>query len=240
MLKISNPLTMSTFDYAQSNSLLKEDPSNEADKIPPSLSPDTTEEAQPQKTPRWKLELADHNELPVESSGTQIKRRNSRVSSSAADSSADASALAAASTTKEPSSEDPDSATPTEKKKEKTVPVKKTQPTKHKLTSGAITTTAKPNLAADVAAILQDNERETTTPRPMDTDGSDDNEKSSLAKKVRKPRIRRPRRVIPNEKEYIPEDEQPSQSDVVGGRGGKSRFRFKSFKKIVDVVMVNL
>ncbi|KAL3918489.1 MAG: hypothetical protein SGILL_004212 [Bacillariaceae sp.] len=33
---------------------------------------------------------------------------------------------------------------------------------------------------------------------------------------------RKPRRAIPENKEYIPESEQPSDADVVGGRGGRS------------------
>jgi hypothetical protein len=35
-------------------------------------------------------------------------------------------------------------------------------------------------------------------------------------------KAKKPRRIIPDNKEYIPENEQPSDADVVGGRGGRS------------------
>ena len=46
-------------------------------------------------------------------------------------------------------------------------------------------------------------------------------ENGGTAHKSKKARIRKPRRAIPNEKEFIPENEQPTQTDVVGGRGGE-------------------
>jgi hypothetical protein len=58
------------------------------------------------------------------------------------------------------------------------------------------------------------------------TNGSDDEEvvpvKKTSQVKHSKPRLKKPRRAIPENKEYLPEDEQPNQVDVVGGRGGRS------------------
>jgi hypothetical protein len=34
-------------------------------------------------------------------------------------------------------------------------------------------------------------------------------------------KVNKPRRIIPDDKEYIPDGQQPSSTDVVGGRGGR-------------------
>ena len=45
---------------------------------------------------------------------------------------------------------------------------------------------------------------------------------ASSSNKIKKARrTRKPRRIIPDNKAYIPEDEQPKPADVVGGRGGE-------------------
>lgn len=48
------------------------------------------------------------------------------------------------------------------------------------------------------------------------------NKKTSRPVKCSTPRPKKPRRAIPEKKDYIPEDEQPNPADVVGGRGGRS------------------
>ncbi|KAG7362653.1 hypothetical protein IV203_026013 [Nitzschia inconspicua] len=48
----------------------------------------------------------------------------------------------------------------------------------------------------------------------------DQNKPSSPKQQGSKPK--KPRRAIPENKEYIPESEQPTDADVVGGRGGRS------------------
>ncbi|VEU38064.1 unnamed protein product [Pseudo-nitzschia multistriata] len=80
-----------------------------------------------------------------------------------------------------------------EKKKLKPVTTKKIIHTKHKITTTRMGFT-------DAESIANEN--------------SEKNQK--------KGRSRKPRRIIPNEKEYIPEDEQPTARDIVGGRGGRS------------------
>jgi len=45
---------------------------------------------------------------------------------------------------------------------------------------------------------------------------------SPPATSTKQTRVKKPRRAIPVNKDYIPEDEQPSSADVVGGRGGRS------------------
>ena len=79
-----------------------------------------------------------------------------------------------------------------EKKKLKPVTTKKIIHTKHKITTTRMGFT-------DAESIANEN--------------SEKNQK--------KGRSRKPRRIIPNEKEYIPEDEQPTARDIVGGRGGE-------------------
>jgi len=193
---------MTQFDYAQSNSLLKQaieeksDDGNGTTIASPATAAATA--PAPSKVPRLLLELADHNSVPTSQDGAvpRSTRRNSRVSTSAAKSDNSTTALNALSTNATMPLETPlVAAAPatTKPPKEKLLPVKKTQHAKHKLTEGAS--------AGSAAA----------APAPSDAD-----------KKQKKARIRKPRRVIPNEKEFIPENEQPTQSDVVGGRGGRS------------------
>ena len=86
------------------------------------------------------------------------------------------------------------------KRKEKVIPAKKSQHTKRKIT----------NNNTDDSGMTENSN---------DTNASD--AKDSAENKIKKLRIRKPRRIIPNEKGYIPENEQPTQSDVVGGRGGE-------------------
>ena len=45
---------------------------------------------------------------------------------------------------------------------------------------------------------------------------------ATSAYRKRNPRVRKPRRIIAKTKIYIPENEQPTPTDVVGGRGGES------------------
>jgi hypothetical protein len=57
----------------------------------------------------------------------------------------------------------------------------------------------------------------------------------------KKQRVKKPRRAIPANKEFIPEGEQPSASDVVGGRGGRryaETTKILLFFVVVPVVVV--
>jgi len=94
----------------------------------------------------------------------------------------------------------------TGKTKEKIMLIKKSQHNKHLVSNESVTKTA--------AAVEQ------SEPKPVtQTQSSATKARVSKPKKIR---LRKPRRAIPNEKEYIPENEQPTQSDIVGGRGGRS------------------
>lgn len=97
-------------------------------------------------------------------------------------------------------------------KQQKIVPAKKFQNVKHRTNIQAS------NIQPSTTSTLE-SECEIEIVTPNDSDGKINIESK---KQSRKPRVRKPRRSIPNEKEYIPENEQPTQSDVVGGRGGRS------------------
>ncbi len=103
------------------------------------------------------------------------------------------------------------------KTKEKSMPLKKTQRNKHKFTNGSVAAT---NNVIDHRRVESGNN--SVTENAQDSNGINlTDAKNDVESKAKKMRIRKPRRIIPKEKEYIPEHEQPTQSDVVGGRGGK-------------------
>ena len=99
----------------------------------------------------------------------------------------------------------------------KTISVKKSQNTKHKVANAAITANA------NATAIEQQHEPEIQSGNHDAENNSDSNPSNAkdIENKPKKLRVRKPRRAVPNQKEYIPANEQPSQSDVVGGRGGE-------------------
>ena len=107
--------------------------------------------------------------------------------------------------------------------KEKIIPTKKSQHTKHKLATGA--TASNQTSKSAEATISQQKGSEQNTEAQAPQTNNDATVKPSTAKttekKPKRIRIRKPRRVIPDEKEFIPLNEQPSQSDIVGGRGGE-------------------
>jgi hypothetical protein len=113
------------------------------------------------------------------------------------------------------------SATTTKKKdkdKSKIIPVKKTTHAKHKQTYSA-TTTASVVVPTPKDAPMMSTEPPTST---VDQNNAIVNPLATvMEKKMKKGRIRKPRRVIPEVKDYIPEEEQPAPADVVGGRGGE-------------------
>jgi hypothetical protein len=242
---------MTKFDYAQSNSLLKQgfvDRPADNGSLTETSSASSSAAAAPdvvesQKIPRWRLDGADDNNgIPEEGPPLKKKaRQDSRISSQASkNASADTytSALATicvptgvitTAHTAGPASA-PAAASTSSKKNQNKIPAKKTNHTKHKLANDAAAT-AKPNTASATAAAAaiqnqSETQLETVTPlsdtTPVGPSGSDGPAQTDVANFLRKSRIRKPRRVIPNEKEYIPANEQPTQSDVVGGRGGES------------------
>ena len=196
------------------------------------------------KIPRCKLDGSDDND-GIQEEGPPLKKKarndSPGISSQASkNASADTDMIAmktifveksvSAAATAGPTSASTAASTTTTNKEEK-IPAKTIVHAKHKLANDAAVAAAKPNTAAGTAptAFIQhqsETQAETVTPLSGTTtigpSGSDDPAQTDVAKKPRKSRIRKPRRVIPNEKEYIPADEQPTQSDVVGGRGGES------------------
>jgi hypothetical protein len=147
-----------------------------------------------------------------------------------------------------PAVDDPSKET-VKKKKEKTTPAKKSKQAKHKLAATAIgkmtatttttavaptatisSTAATPNVAADAnlnSATDMEIENKTVTITPVDTKPSESSNlkaptNNNQEQKSKKPRVRKPRRNIPKQKNFIPETEQPTENDVVGGRGGRS------------------
>ena len=105
-----------------------------------------------------------------------------------------------------------DSASAKHASTKKTIPAKKSKLAKHKLTHGDTTiTTATTTPNQDKGS----SEMETAENALQNGSGN------PAAPKAKKARVRKPRRVIPNEKEFIPANEQPTQTDVVGGRGGE-------------------
>lgn len=112
--------------------------------------------------------------------------------------------------------------------KEKIIPTKKSQHAKHKFGNGAITVNERAknaNASANANATTTNQQTEpemkTLTQEGQSNDTNSSIEKKNTESKPKK-RVRKPRRAIPTEKEYIPADAQPTQSDVVGGRGGRS------------------
>jgi hypothetical protein len=136
--------------------------------------------------------------------------RRTSAASSAATSSATSAATSSAATIKKK-----------DKDKSKIIPVKKTTHAKHKQTYSATTTTS-------VVVPAPKDDLMTNTAPPTSTVGENNPIVNPLAtateKKMKKGRIRKPRRVIPEVKDYIPEEEQPAPADVVGGRGGECRY----------------
>lgn len=107
--------------------------------------------------------------------------------------------------------------------KEKTKPFKKSQHNKHKFANDTIATIEVPNKSGSLTSNQLNKPSNSSTKStqdssdPIASDSNDDAEN-----KPKKMRIRKPRRAIPSEKRYISENEQPAQSDIVGGRGGRS------------------
>jgi len=158
---------MTMFDYAQSNSLLKQavEEKNDSDSTARGMMP-----SKDGALPSLRLESLDSAESNL---GTMPMN-----------------ALAES----------------TSKTREKIIPTKKSQHNKHKLASGSTTKAAPASQQWGPQSGTQ-------------TQSSAKEDSGSKPKKIR---VRKPRRAIPNEKEYIPENEQPTQTDVVGGRGGRS------------------
>ncbi|MGK3733206.1 MAG: hypothetical protein ACI8RD_000393 [Bacillariaceae sp.] len=192
-----------------------------------SKSSSTTTAPSSSKKPGWQIELEAHNGQPTSASSTSKSRRNSRVSTQAA-ATTEASGVAAATTKNEDISVRRISATTSsaatikkkDKDKSKTIPVKKTTHAKHKQTYSATTTTSVVLPAPKNAPMM-------STAPPTSTVGQNNPIvnplMTAMEKKMKKGRIRKPRRVIPEVKDYIPEEEQPAPADVVGGRGGECR-----------------
>jgi len=106
--------------------------------------------------------------------------------------------------------------------KEKTIPIKKSKQSKHKILNDNIAATNK-NGTGNGHLQIESGMNSETANIPNKSDNINASEaRNNSESKAKKLRIRKPRRQIPTEKEYIPENEQPSQSDVVGGRGGRS------------------
>jgi len=131
------------------------------------------------------------------------------------------------------------------KMKEKTTSAKKSKQAKHKLAATAIgnmtaattptaiaptSTAATPNVAAYAnlnSATDMEIENKPVTIKTVDTKPSESRNfkaptNNDKEQKPKKPRVRKPRRNIPKQKDFIPENEQPTENDVVGGRGGRS------------------
>ena len=126
-----------------------------------------------------------------------------------------------------------------DKNKSKIIPVKKTTHAKHKQTYSATTATSVVVSAPKDAPIM-------STEPPTSTVSQNNPIVNPIAivleKKSKKGRIRKPRRVIPEVKDYIPEEEQPAPADVVGGRGGECRsipsspvFRLKAEQNVLSI-----
>jgi len=211
----------------------------------PYAAPAAAAPAVSKKIPRSKLDGSDDND-GIQEEGPPLKKQarndsrdiiNSSQASKNASADTDTSAMAtisvaksvSAATTASPVSASVASST-TSKKKEEKIPAKQIVHAKDKLADDAAAAAEKPSTAAATApAAIQNQSKsqsETATSlsgiTTVGLSGSDDPAQTDVAKKPRKSRIRKPRRLIPNEKEYIPADEQPTQSDVVGGRGGRS------------------
>mmetsp|Transcript_22425 Transcript_22425/g.50069 ORF Transcript_22425/g.50069 Transcript_22425/m.50069 type:complete len:595 (+) Transcript_22425:69-1853(+) len=115
------------------------------------------------------------------------------------------SAASDANTTASTTSSTTQNKTSSGKKNPEKIPTKKTNQSKHNSSTKRNTNSSDdPTTAAPAPAAK-------TIP-----------EKATGTKKKAKKRVRKPRRIIPHDKEFIPEDEQPTQEDVVGGRGGRS------------------
>lgn len=103
--------------------------------------------------------------------------------------------------------------------KEKIIPAKKSQHTKHKLANGTT--------LEDIGDAFSQQEGSEKKLVPQDPQSNNDasanpsSTKNLTEKKTKKIRIRKPRRMIPDKKEFIPVNEQPTQADIVGGRGGE-------------------
>ena len=204
---------MTKFDYAQSNSLLQKEidgatlPTGNA----PSLQPS-------KRIPRWQLnDSTDGNEIPVgnpddkSSASKKITYTNPCATSIAAAVTLDTTAMAAIppvavsgdgadnAITSFPATGASNNKTAAEKQKSKPVPAKKSSHSKYKLTATETTTTTCITTDAEINATENENSE----------------------KKQKKARSRKPRRMIPNEKKFIPEDEQPTLQDIIGGRGGE-------------------
>lgn len=107
--------------------------------------------------------------------------------------------------------------------KEKIIPTKKSKHTKHNLATGATATNQTTKNTEATISQQKGSEQKTGAQDPKTN--TDATAKTSTAKTIteKKPkRIRKPRRIIPDKKEFIPLNEQPTQSDIVGGRGGRS------------------
>ena len=224
----------------------------------------TTASSSSKKKPGWQIDLEAHNGQPTSASSTSKSRRKSRVSAQAA-ATTEASGVAAATknedkpvrrTSNVAATKEEDkpvrrtstaaaatsSATIIKKKdknKSKIIPVKKTTHAKHKQTYSATTATSVVVSAPKDAPIM-------STEPPTSTVSQNNPIVNPIAivleKKSKKGRIRKPRRVIPEVKDYIPEEEQPAPADVVGGRGGECRsipsspvFRLKAEQNVLSI-----
>ncbi len=107
----------------------------------------------------------------------------------------------------------------------KIIPTKKSQHTKHQLAKGSTTSNSKSTDDIDGTFSQQKGMQQKSVPQgPQshnDASASPSSTKNITEKKPKTLRIRKPRRVIPDKKEYIPVNEQPAQADIVGGRGGE-------------------
>ena len=174
---------MTTFDYAQSNSLLKRQIKEKGDGDNYNHS-DVTMPLEDGASPSLRLESFDSAEsntaaIPVDGPAKS-----------------------------------------TSKTEKKTMPTKKTQHSKHKFANGSTTA---PNPTTNKTSVVgKEKDAEPKSGILAENSGGTirSNAKEATESKPKKIRIRKPRRVIPKEKEYIPENEQPTQYDVVGGRGG--------------------
>lgn len=180
---------MNNFNYAQSNSLLKQE-------ISPTSPGGETPQSPGIRIPRWQRDLADQNGLPLEDQDSSLDalRRHSRISIPATVATAQPPSMTADKVQDTPVINTSTKAKNSEKD-EKTIPAKKMKNSKHKIKTKSIAT-----------SINQ----------------TENDQSENLEKEKKQPRSRKPRRSIPDEKEYIPELEQPSLADVVGGRGGRS------------------
>eukprot|EP00536_Pseudo-nitzschia_multiseries_P016743 jgi/Psemu1/47558/gm1.47558_g len=186
---------MNQFDYAQSNSLLKQEIDGETSSDSHAPSPTSSE-----RVPQWQHELVDHHEIvkqESDSSDVGMSHEGTHMSSIAADVRVERNEAVVVSIASAVGNRSVHATAATnnaiERNKGKATPAKKASRSKYKVTTSV-------SSISDIG----------------------NNPTDQSEKKQKKVRSRKPRRIIPNEKEYIPETEQPTAADIVGGRGANS------------------